>query len=222
MIRAAILAIACLAVFGLARAHADPIDDHVAAGRALFDKGDYLHARDELLAAYQIDARPELLFALGQCELNLEHYAVAIDYYEKYLATQPGDDQAALAQQAIGAARARIAEAKRKSEQPPPPPPPVMRRRWDTLDTELAAIGAGGIGLGVGLVLYGRKLGNDRSGKLSDYDSRYARAQVTQYAGIGCVAAGLATIGFAMYRWRYHLVAEVQPGSAALSMVTRW
>lgn len=218
--RAAILALALAA----GTAGADPLDDHIANGRDLFAKGDYLHARDELLAAFKIEQRPELLFALGQCELNLQHYAVAIDYYEKFIATNPGDDQVALAQQGIGAARARIGEIK---QQPAVAKPRELHRQWDTEDTGLTAIGAGGVVLGVGLVLYGKHLGDDRSGRLSDYDSRYSEGQLSQYVGIGCIVAGAVSVGFAMYRWRYHLVeTEVlpiaAPRAAGVSVVTRW
>ena len=222
MRRAALLVLAGLA----GTAVGDPIDDHVANGKALFAKGDYLHARDELHAAFDIEPRPELLFALGQCELNLEHFAVAIDYYEKFIATNPGDDQVALAQQAIGAARGRIAEAKRQSERPLPKPH-VLRRQWDSEDTGLTVVGGAGVVLGVGLVLYGKHLGDDRSGRLSSYDSRYSQARISQYAGIGCVVAGALSFGFAMYRWRYHLIdTEVEPvvapKAAGVNVVMRW
>jgi len=221
-VKRALLVLAYLA----GTAGAEPIDDHIAKGKALFAKGDYVHARDELHAAFEIEQRPELLFALGQCELNLEHFAAAIDYYEKFIATNPGDDQVALAQQAIGAARGRIADAKRQSERPVEKPH-VLERQWDTEDTALTASGGGGVVLGVGLVLYGKHLGDDRSGRLSSYDSRYSQAQISQYVGIGCIVAGAVSFGFAMYRWRYHLVdTEVQPvvapQTAGLSVVTRW
>jgi hypothetical protein len=62
------------------------------------------------------------LFALGQVELNLGHFAKAIDYYERFIASEPGAEQTALAQQAIGAARAKLAE-KPPVVAPPRPPP---------------------------------------------------------------------------------------------------
>ena len=51
------------------------VDEHLAKVRELYDKGDFAHARDELVAAYQLEPRPALLFALGQVELNLGHFA---------------------------------------------------------------------------------------------------------------------------------------------------
>src|ERR1043166_6035326 len=108
--------IAAMVVAGFVAAHparparADSVDAHLARVRELYEKRDFARARDELLEAYKHEPRPELLFALGQVELNMGHFAQAIDYYERFIATNPGADQVALAQQAIGAARARIAE----------------------------------------------------------------------------------------------------------------
>ena len=94
-------------------------DVHMAKARDLHAKGDFDGARAEILAAYQLDPRPELLFALGQLEFNLHHYQAAIDYYERFTATKPNAEQAAIAEQAIGAAKAELSHA------PEPPPQPT-------------------------------------------------------------------------------------------------
>jgi tetratricopeptide (TPR) repeat protein len=215
------LAIAALLV--ATRASADTVDEHLAKVRELYDKGDFVHARDELLAAYQLDARPELLFALGQVELNLGHFEKAIDYYQQFIATNPGSDQAALAQQAIGAARARLTE-KPPVVAPPPPPP---HRAWDIEDTGIAALGGTTLLVGAGLFAYGHHLAIDRSGTLSEYNDRLSQATLTQWIGAGCVAAGAIAIGGAILRWRLHLVeTEIQPiaapKTAGVSWVGRW
>jgi tetratricopeptide (TPR) repeat protein len=218
---AASLVIAGLSV-GTA-AHADTADEHLARGRELYDRGEFAAARDELLAAYQLEPRPELLFALGQVELNTGRFAQAIDYYERFIATEPGADQVALAQQAIGAARARIAE--KPAPAPPPRPPP--HRRWDTTDTALAAIGGATIAIGGGLVIYGLDLAGDHGGTLSAYNDRVSRATLAQWTGAGCLAAGALAIGGALLRWRLHLVdSEIQPvaspKAAGVAWVGRW
>jgi tetratricopeptide (TPR) repeat protein len=191
--------------------------DHLARVRALYDRGDFAHARDELRAAYQLDPRPELLFALGQVELNLHNYAVAIRYYEQFITTGPAADQIALAQQAIGAARARLAE------KPAPPPRP----RWDRTDTVIVASGGLAALLGGGLIAYGVQLGGDRGGTLSTYAARVDRANGAEWIGAGCIAAGVLAAGVAIVRWRVHLVdAELAPlaapHAAGLSWVRRW
>jgi tetratricopeptide (TPR) repeat protein len=221
-----------LVIAGLAAAtaaRADPVDDHVARGRRLYDQGDFVHARDELLAAYQLQPRPELLFALGQVELNLGRFAQAIDYYQRFIATNPAADQIALAQQAIGAARARLAE---KPAAPLPPPPPTPPRpppqpRWDDADTGLAVLGGAIMLAGTGLVIYGHHRAGDRSGTLSQYNDRLSSAALTEWAGAGCLVAGAAVLGGGLLRWRLHLVdAEVQPiaapRTAGVTWVQRW
>jgi tetratricopeptide (TPR) repeat protein len=215
------LALAALLI--AAPAAAETADDHLAKVRELYDKGDFGHARDELLAAYQLEPRPELLFALGQVELNLGHFAVAIDHYEKFIATGPAADQIALAQQAIGAARARLSE--KPSVAPPPAPPP--HRAWDAIDTTITALGAATLGTGAGLVLYGQHLGHDHSGSLAAYDRRVSRANRTEWIGAGCIAAGALAVGAAVLRWRVHLVdVELQPiaapHTAGVSWVGQW
>lgn len=215
-----------LAIAGLlaaTSARADTVDDHLARGRALYDQGDFAHARDELLAAYQLEPRPELLFALGQVELHLGQYAQAIEAYEQFIATNPAADQAALAQQAIGAARAKLAE--KPAVAPPPRPPP--HRAWDVVDTGIAAGGGATLALGAGLAIYGHHRATDHSGTLSQYNARFSRATLTQWIGAGCLAAGALAAGGAVLRWRIHLVdTEIQPvampGTAGVTWTGRW
>lgn len=215
------LAIAALLV--AAHAEADTVTDHLAKGRELYDRGDFAGARDELLAAYKLEARPELLFALGQVELNTGHYDKAIDYYERFIASGPGADQVALAQQAIGAARARLAE-KPQVLAPARPPP---HREWDSADTGIAALGGTTLLIGTGLLVYGVRLARDRSGTLSEYNDRMSQATLTQWIGTSCIAAGAVAVGVAVLRWRLHVVdSELQPiatpQTAGVSWVKRW
>jgi tetratricopeptide (TPR) repeat protein len=205
------------------RAEAQTVDDHLAKVRELYDKGDFVHARDELLAAYHVEARPELLFALGQVELNLGHYDKAITYYEQFIATEPHADQVALAQQAIGAARARLAE----KPAPAPDPPPSPRRAWDTEDSALAVLGGTMLALGGGVFAYGYHHAGDHRGTLSAYEQRVSRGTLLQWIGAGSAAAGALSLGGALLRWRLHVVnAELQPlaapRTAGLLWVGRW
>jgi tetratricopeptide (TPR) repeat protein len=223
-----------LVIAGLAAAtavRADPVDDHVARGRRLYDQGDFLHARDELLAAYQLEPRPELLFALGQVELNLGRFAQAIDYYQRFIATSPAADQIALAQQAIGAARDRLAEKPTAPPLPPPkpaaPPRPPPQPRWDDVDTGLTALGGAIVILGGGLVFYGHHRAGDHSGRLSQYNDRLSSAALEEWGGASCLVVGAAVLGSGLVRWRLHLVdAEIQPlaapRAAGVTWVQRW
>jgi tetratricopeptide (TPR) repeat protein len=205
------------------RAEAQTVDDHLAKGRELYDKGDFVHARDELLAAYRVEARPELVFALGQVELHLGHYDRAIAYYEQFIATGPEADQIALAQQAIGAARARLSE----KPAPAPLPPPRPQRAWDTEDTALVVLGGTMLVLGVGVFTYGYHRAGDHGGALSAYEQRVSRGTLLQWIGAGSAVAGALSLGSALLRWRLHVVnAELQPlaapRTAGLLWVGRW
>ena len=219
-------AVAAIALAGLVAARparADSVDAHLARVRELYDKHDFARARDELLEAYRHEPRPELLFALGQVELNIGHFAQAIDYYERFIATGPGADQVALAQQAIGAARARLAEQPAVVAPPRPPPHP----QWDVEDTGLAALGGAAVAFGAGLMIYGYRIGGDHGGTLSQYNDRLSQASVSQWAGAGCLAGGALAIGGAVLRWRLHLVdGEIRPvatpGAAGVTWVQRW
>jgi tetratricopeptide (TPR) repeat protein len=209
------IGLAVLLVAASARAQAVP--DHVAKAQELYQKGDLVHAREELLAAYAIAPDADLLFGLGQVEFNLKHYAKAIEYYEQFMATNPDGERAALAEQAIGAARIELGR--------PPPPPPTLppHRDWDGVDTGLVAAG-GVLGVGGGALLYyAHHLSEDHSGTLESYDTRIHHAHIAHWTAIGCFGGGVAALATAALRWKFHLVdtsIEVHPtsGGATVSL----
>lgn len=178
-------------------AHAD---DTIERVRALFAAGDFAKARDELLAAYDRDPQPELLFTLGQVEFNLHEYARAISYYERFLGTNPTAEQTALAQQAIGAAHIELDRPK------PPPPPPPPHREWDLWNTSLVAVGGLAGAGGALLLVHAHDLSQDRAGRLSDYDNRIFHARRAQWYAAGCFAAGTLAVTAAVLRYQFHLV----------------
>ncbi|HTL36131.1 MAG TPA: tetratricopeptide repeat protein [Kofleriaceae bacterium] len=169
--------------------------------REAYARKDYEEARRILLMIYELEPRPQWLFALGQVELNLENYDAAIRYYEKFLESDPPADQAALAQQAIGAARIKLAQP----EQQPPPPPEVKHyppRSWHIEDTGLVALGGLALGVGTGLIIYSHQLGTDHSGTLSQFDQRLDQARTMKWTGIGVASAGTLLVGVTILRWR--------------------
>lgn len=201
-----------------------PIDEI----RELYMRGDYAGVRRRLLEAYEVSPQPSLLFALGQVELNLGNYQAAITHYEQFIATGPSEEQIALAQQAIGAARMRLAQPKRVETPPPVERPRVPPRRWYTEDTGLVALGGASLAVGAGLFVYGRRLAHDRSGTLSQYDARVDQARTTQWIGSGIAAAGVLVIGATILRWRLRpdgderVSASVTGDSAQLVVSGRW
>jgi tetratricopeptide (TPR) repeat protein len=179
-----------------------PIEAHLAKARDFMAAHDFIHTRDELLLAYRIEPRAELLFALGQVEFNLGHYQEAVDYYQRFAAMNPAPDQAALAQQAIGAARIEL-------HRPPPiapRPAPPLHRELDAVDRTLVVAGGLASVAGAGLFGYGHHLAEDRAGTLHDYDLRIKHAHIAEWSGGAALGAGTLAIAVALLRWRVHLV----------------
>jgi tetratricopeptide (TPR) repeat protein len=218
--------LAALALLSPAARADDPVDDHVARARAAHDRGDFVLARDELLAAYKIEPRPALLFALGQVELNLGHYKEAIDYYERFKATNPPADQAALAEQGIGAARLELGRPKAPPPPTPTPPPPPPHREWDAIDGVIGATGGAAL-LASGVLFYqSSHLAQDRSGSLAAYAHRIDEAHLARDVAIGCAIGGAVALGAAVLRWRLHLVettvrVEASPSGATVLLERR-
>ena len=225
---------AAVLVLGSARARAQPHDDGppkvIVDAWDAYKRGDFVRARELLLQAYEISPQPEILFALGQTEFNLGHYREAIDYYQRFTATNPSADQAALAQQAIGAARMKLAAPPPPPEKPrvvqvqvAPKPPPPPHREWDGFDTAIAITGGVALLGGGALVVTGVHLADDRSGTLHSYDTRVNDAYLARTAGIATTAAGALVVGAALLRWRFHLVdtaisVEASPTKVGVSL----
>ncbi|HEY5951199.1 MAG TPA: tetratricopeptide repeat protein [Kofleriaceae bacterium] len=228
-----VTALACLAVVagrGNARADEPSPDGPIPPDlRRAYEDKDYETVRRELLKAYTVAPRPELLFALGQVELNLGNYEAAIRYYEQFIAQNPSDEQIALAQQAIGAARMRMAQPKPVVVKPVPrpAPPAIPPRQWYAEDSGLVALGGAAVVVGGGLLYYSHRLGEDHGGTLSQYDERVRQSRSTMWTGVGIAAAGAVVIGVTVLRWRLRpdgsaLSASVAPGAATFALSGRW
>jgi tetratricopeptide (TPR) repeat protein len=186
------------------------IEEQLAKARDFMAARDFAHTREELIVAYRIEPRPELLFALGQVEFNLGHFKDALDYYQRFAATNPASEQAALAQQAIGAARIELGRPKPSA----PAPAPLPHRDFDVLDRSLAGFGGLAIVTGVGLIVYGHHLAGNRSGTLHDYDLRINHAHISEWSGGAALGAGTIAVAIALIRWRVHLfetTVEIHP-----------
>ena len=93
-------------------AHAgDRAQPHIAKAMEAHKAGDFALALSELQQAYNLEPRPDLLFALGQVNVKLERCADAIPYYEKYLATTPSAQATADTEQAITTCKTQLAAA---------------------------------------------------------------------------------------------------------------
>jgi tetratricopeptide (TPR) repeat protein len=213
-------------VVGLASgrvAHADEVrdaagftaDDRERRAHDDYEKRQYIGARLELLAALRLEQRPKFYFALGQAAYNLARYAEAIDYYKLFLATHPEEQDAALAQQAIGHATEKLNQPVIHGD-----PEVVYVRRWDRTGTALVVAGGLAIAGGLGSLAYAHSLGDDASGTERDYHGRVVSARHFQWGGIAGAATGAALVGVAIVRWRFHFERELEvavtPGGVAI------
>jgi len=95
-----------------AKAH---IDKAMKAHKA----GKFDVALDELKAAYALDPKPDLLFAIAQVYVKLDKCEDAISYYEKFDAVTKDAQAKQVVAQAVDACKAKL------KPEPPPPPDPV-------------------------------------------------------------------------------------------------
>jgi tetratricopeptide (TPR) repeat protein len=199
--RLAIVAIIAI-VAGASTARAQPnCQELVDRARAHHEAERYREALSDSEAAYACKPEPSLLFAMGQIAFNLEDYAAAEGYYNRFLATNPAQDDAAIALQALAVTRERI-EAAKKPEKivvvpgPVREEPPADKLAWGF------AIG-GGVALLAGGALYlvARQQAGDTSGKYSDYDDRVATAKTLRIAAIAAGGIGAALGVVAAVRW---------------------
>jgi tetratricopeptide (TPR) repeat protein len=77
-----------------------PISGHVEKATAFHNAGMYIEALAELEAAYKLEPQPSLLFAIAQTHVKLGNCPLAIEYYMKFLDTNPTSGATA-AKQAI-------------------------------------------------------------------------------------------------------------------------
>ena len=155
-------------------------DAHVANATKAHAAGRFAEVAAELEAAYALDPRPELLFALGQVHVKLDQCTKAIAYYGRYLATGPALRGRDATLEAIATCQARLTTEPttpppepvvEPSTRPPEPvvepttPPPVAATAtahapWYRDKLGAALVGAGSaVGI-VGLVVYGMASSN--------------------------------------------------------------
>ena len=104
MVRWTCLVVLCVASVLPQHAFADPKDEskqHFEAASTAHKEGRFSDALNELMVAYALDPRPELLYAIGQIHVKLGQCPQAITFYQRFIDTRPKAEQAARAQKAI-------------------------------------------------------------------------------------------------------------------------
>jgi hypothetical protein len=97
---------------------------HIAKATQAHKEGRFNEARVELEAAYALDPRPDLLYAIAQVYAKLGNCSYATTYYKLFVAGQTDPQVVKVVDQAISACRSTPEPA---AEPPPPPstPPPA-------------------------------------------------------------------------------------------------
>lgn len=80
------------------------------AGEQAFERGDYEHAHDYFMHAYELSGRPQLLFNAGNAAGHDRRDARALQLYRQYLAEEPEAENRAVVE-------SRIAALERSEEQ---------------------------------------------------------------------------------------------------------
>src|SRR5262249_23229532 len=114
-VRIALVVVGVVGLAGPARAQSAVLREeakrHFEQGLRLYNVQSYDEAIVEFKAGYQIDPRPEFLYALGQAQRMNHQCRAAIVSYEAFLRTVPAPRQEAAARDQIEACRAELAGA---------------------------------------------------------------------------------------------------------------
>ncbi len=202
---------------------------HLDAGLAHHDAGEYEAALAEFRAGYEIEPSPLFLFAMAQAERLSGDCPSAEVYYQEFLDTDPAPRHAEAARGLLEQCRAALTS---RPEPPPPsvrpdaipiptplaaPPPatPIVtgsrartdRESWygDRLGTTLLGLGAVSAGIGIGYFVAARNA--DRAAdQATDYDQFTARvATARRDQRIALVGAAAATTLLGVWTVRYLL-----------------
>jgi tetratricopeptide (TPR) repeat protein len=225
----------------------DAAADNATKARALFKQGvdeykaeNYDAAAATLARSYELDAKPDALFALAQAERLGGHCDKAIVHYKQLLASTPDTPIAKAVQTNLSLcpedepAPPPVTPA---VVEPTPAPAPVTKTvvrevsRSDTPATVLFAGGMLGLGVGAGLFIASNGASDDadHARTLDDHEKFSDRAAAERVGSYVAIGAGAAMICVAVYRWmsggdRSTTEVAVVPSTtgAMMSFSSRW
>jgi len=191
---------------------AEPEPDHVAAASTAHAAGKLADAQAELVLAYTLDPKPDLLYALGQVHVQRGECTDAIAYYERFLAARPEGGPADQAKQAIETCKANphgvVATATPAPLDLPKPPEPHERAPFYK-DFVFDALVAGGVACAVlGGIEYKAALGKlDDADHAPTYPEQQALvddAHSKRTVALALGAGGVALLGAGVVRFVLH------------------
>jgi len=204
---------------------AAPEPDHLAAATAAHSAGKLGDAQAELVVAYTLDPKPDILYALGQVHVQRGTCTDAIAYYERFLAARPEGGPADQAKQAIESCKANPHGVVATPTTPPPldlPKPPEPRDRAPFYKDIVfdALVGAGIACVVVGGIEYKAALGKlDDADHAATYPQQQALvddAHGKRTLALAFGAGGVALLGAGVVRFVLHGRAEAAGGVAVV------
>jgi tetratricopeptide (TPR) repeat protein len=155
------------------RARAQPVTDAAAleaSGQRHYELAEYAAAIADFKEAFRISDQPELLFDIAQAYRLSGDCKQAQTFYRTYLRRVPDAANADKVKARIAEMDACPAPTTTTAPtttpiEPPPPPPPHRARTWKTW-AGIGSIGAGAVGIGLGVVFAAR--GSSKADELRD------------------------------------------------------
>lgn len=210
------LAVLAGTVIGLAgAASADRAGDLMKKGIEQYKTGRYSEAAATLQQVYDLDHKPETLFALAQAQRLAGDCTSAAANYHKVLDQMSDLNTAKLVQQNLSLCEKDVPRPEPKPE-PAPAPPPVEPRvvtrtivkETDKTDVVAASLfGVGMLSLGAAGGLYLAASSNadaaDHAATLDAHNSLFNKAKSEDVGMVVAAGVGVAAIGYAVFRWTH-------------------
>lgn len=109
---------------------------HFETGHEYYKRGEYAAALREFQESYRLSNRPQLLHNIGMCLFQLEDYAKAIEFFDRYLKENPIGEERAGTEEYLARAKQKLPPQKLRKpvRQPPPvaPPPTPIEEELDS------------------------------------------------------------------------------------------
>lgn len=206
------------AVVGLTSAQnsfADPAAELMKKGIEQYKAGKYTEAATTLQRVYDLDHKPETLFALAQAQRLAGDCTSAAANYHKVIAQVSDVNTAKLVQQNLSLCEKDEPKPEPapvpKSEPAPPPPPPqiitktVVRDSGATDKVAATMFGVGMLGLGAAGGLYLASSSNSDAAEnartLDEHNRLASRASSESTGMVIAAGVGVAALGYAVFRW---------------------
>jgi tetratricopeptide (TPR) repeat protein len=191
-------------------AAADELDDLMKQGAQSYQDGRYEDAIAKLTKAYAMSPKPDVLFALAQAERLGGHCPAAVAHYRKVLEAMTDLEAAKLIQGNIALCEKTEAVGSKPVATAPAPtpasPPRVVVRvehKTDLLAVGSVAVGTLAVGAGMGLYIASGSTRDAAAGAptLDQNHTLNSRADLERGLSYVSTGAGVALVGYAIYRW---------------------